>query len=158
MQKYGFDDARPVLERASARETAARVALGAVAKAFLAQAYGIAGPQPRRQHRLGRGRPGTPLPTPDDLATIDASPVRVFDDAAGQRLVDEVDAAKREGDTLGGVVEVPGLRPAARASAATSTGTGASTASSPPPSWASRPSRASRSVTASTSRASAAAR
>ena len=106
MQKYGFDDARPVLERASARETAARVALGAVAKAFLSQAYGIS----VLSHVVSIGSaevaPGTPLPTPDDLATIDASPVRVFDDAAGQRLVDEVDAAKREGDTLGGVVEV----------------------------------------------------
>jgi chorismate synthase len=106
MQKYGFDDARPVLERASARETAARVALGAVAKALLQQAYGIA----VLSHVVSIGSaavdPATPLPGPQDLATIDSSPVRVFDPAASDRLVAEVDAAKKEGDTLGGVVEV----------------------------------------------------
>ena len=105
MQKYGFDDARPVLERASARETAARVALGAVAKAFLLQAYGIE----VISHVVSVGSaqvgPG-PLPAPQDLPVVDASPVRVFDAAAGERLVAEVDAAKKEGDTLGGVVEV----------------------------------------------------
>jgi chorismate synthase len=106
MQKYGFDDARPVLERASARETAARVALGCVAKALLKQAYGIE----VLSHVVSIGSaqvdPATPLPTPADLATIDESPVRVFDHAASERLVAEVDAAKKEGDTLGGVVEV----------------------------------------------------
>ena len=106
MQKYGFDDARPVLERASARETAARVALGTVAKALLKQAYGIE----VLSHVVSIGSaavdPATPLPRPEDLATIDASPVRVFDTAASDRLVAEVDAAKKEGDTLGGVVEV----------------------------------------------------
>lgn len=106
MQKYAFDDARPVLERASARETAARVALGRVAKAFLAQAYGIE----VLSHvvRIGGAAvpDGTGLPTPADLATIDASPVRVFDAAAEAALVAEVDAAHGEGDTLGGVVEV----------------------------------------------------
>ena len=106
MQKYGFDDARPVLERASARETAARVALGAVAKAFLSQAYGIT----VLSHVVGIGgaavEEGTPLPGPDDLAAVDASPVRVFDPAAAERMTAEIDAAKREGDTLGGVVEV----------------------------------------------------
>ncbi len=105
MQKYGFDDARPVLERASARETAARVALGAVAKAFLRQAYGIE----VLSHVVSIGSAGigdVALPTPADLPTIDASPVRVFDAAASDRLVAEVDTAKREGDTLGGVVEV----------------------------------------------------
>ena len=106
MQKYGFDDARPVLERASARETAARVALGAVAKAFLSQAYGIT----VLSHvvRIGAAavEEGAALPGPDDLPTIDESPVRVFEASAAQRMVDEVDAAKREGDTLGGVVEV----------------------------------------------------
>ena len=105
MQKYGFDDARPVLERASARETAARVALGSVAKAFLRQAYGVE----VLSHvvSIGSAQVGdVPLPTPADLADVDASPVRVFDAAAGERLVAEVDAAKREGDTLGGVVEV----------------------------------------------------
>jgi chorismate synthase len=106
MQKYGFDDARPVLERASARETAARVALGRWPRPSSRRRTA----SPVLSHVVSIGSaevaPGTPLPTPDDLATIDASPVRVFDDAAGQRLVDEVDAAKREGDTLGGVVEV----------------------------------------------------
>ena len=105
MQKYGFDDARPVLERASARETAARVALGAVAKAFLAQAYGVE----VLSHVVSIGaaavKPGD-LPTPADLPTIDASPVRVLDAEAGERLIAEVDAAKKAGDTLGGVVEV----------------------------------------------------
>jgi len=106
MQKYGFDDARPVLERASARETAARVALGAVAKAFLSQAYGIS----VLSHVVSIGSvevpAGTALPTPDDLAVIDQSPVRVFDQSAAQAMIDEVDLAKREGDTLGGIVEV----------------------------------------------------
>ncbi len=105
MQKYGFDDARPVLERASARETAARVALGAVAKAFLRQACGIE----VLSHVVSIGSQqvlGAALPQPGDLAVIDASPVRVFDIAASERFVAEVDAAKLDGDTLGGVVEV----------------------------------------------------
>jgi chorismate synthase len=106
MQKYGFDDARPVLERASARETAARVALGAVAKAFLQQAYGIE----VLSHVVSIGgadiTPGAPLPAPTDLATVDKSPVRVFDATSSDRLVAEIDAAHKEGDTLGGVVEV----------------------------------------------------
>ena len=106
MQKYGFDDARPVLERASARETAARVALGTVARKFLKQAYGVE----LLSHVVSIGSqavdPDTALPTPEDLDQIDASPVRVFDPAAEQRLVEEVDAAKKDGDTLGGVVEV----------------------------------------------------
>jgi chorismate synthase len=106
MQKYGFDDARPVLERASARETAARVALGTVARAFLLQAYGIE----VLSHVVSIGSAavaeGAALPLPQDLAAIDASPVRVLDPASEARLVAEVDAAKKEGDTLGGVVEV----------------------------------------------------
>jgi chorismate synthase len=105
MQKYGFDDARPVLERASARETAARVALGRVAKHFLKQAYGIE----VLSHVVSIGGATTEdaqLPKPEDLAAIDASPVRVFDKDAEQRLIAEVDAAHDEGDTLGGVVEV----------------------------------------------------
>ncbi len=105
MQKYGFDDARPVLERASARETAARVALGTVAKHFLLQAYGVQ----VLSHvvRIGGATTGdAALPTYDDLATIDASPVRVFDKDAEARLIAEVDDAHKEGDTLGGVVEV----------------------------------------------------
>ncbi|MGI8535761.1 MAG: chorismate synthase [Mycobacteriales bacterium] len=106
MQKYGFDDARPVLERASARETAARVALGAVAKAFLAQAYGIEA----LSHVVRIGTVAVPegsaLPAPADLAAIDESPVRAFDRTTGDAMVAEVDAVQREGDTLGGVVEV----------------------------------------------------
>ena len=106
MQKYGFDDARPVLERASARETAARVALGAVAKALLSQAYGIS----VLSHVVSIGGvevpPGTALPTPADLDVIDESPVRVFDQSAARAMVEEVDLAKKEGDTLGGIVEV----------------------------------------------------
>jgi chorismate synthase len=106
MQKYGFDDARPVLERASARETAARVALGTVAKHFLKQAFGVE----VLSHVVSIGGAavgaGAPLPGPDDLPAIDASPVRVFDQEAETLLVAEVDAAHSEGDTLGGVVEV----------------------------------------------------
>jgi chorismate synthase len=106
MQKYGFDDARPVLERASARETAARVALGAVAKAFLVQAYGVQ----VLSHVVSIGGAqvpdGAPLPRPQDLAAIDQSPVRAFDPAAGAAMIDEIEECKRDGDTLGGVVEV----------------------------------------------------
>ena len=105
MQKYAFDDARPVLERASARETAARVALGTVAKHFLKQAYGVE----VLSHVVSIGGATTgdaPLPTPEDLSAIDESPVRVFDKAAEARLIREVDDAHAEGDTLGGVVEV----------------------------------------------------
>src|SRR5687768_9288818 len=98
MQKYGFDDARPVLERASARETAARVALGSVAKALLNQAYGVE----VLSHVVSIGGAEVaagPLPTPADLAAIDASPVRAVRDT--ELLVAEVDAAHKEGDTLG---------------------------------------------------------
>jgi len=105
MQKYGFDDARPVLERASARETAARVALGAVAKAFLHQAYGVE----VLSHVVSIGSAEvdtSQLPSPTDLRVIDASPVRVYDAGSSERLVAEVDAAHGEGDTLGGIVEV----------------------------------------------------
>jgi chorismate synthase len=105
MQKYGFDDARPVLERASARETAARVALGSVAKALLLQAYGVQ----VISHVVSIGTAEADdavLPSPEDLATVDASPVRVFDAASSDRLVEEIDAAHKDGDTLGGVVEV----------------------------------------------------
>jgi chorismate synthase len=106
MQKYGFDDARPVLERASARETAARVALGTVAKAFLAQAYGIE----ILSHVLSIGSvavsDGAPLPGPGTLAAIDADPCRCADPATSARMVAEIDEARRDADTLGGVVEV----------------------------------------------------
>jgi chorismate synthase len=105
MQKYGFDDARPVLERASARETAARVALGAIAKAFLAQALDAE----VLSHVVAIGKVSGPdgvLPGPGDLAAVDADAVRCFDAAASSAMVAEIDAAKSDGDTLGGVVEV----------------------------------------------------
>ncbi len=105
MQKYGFDEARPVLERASARETAARVALGAVAKSFLEQ-LGIT----LVSHTLAIGPirvpEDSPLPLPSDVATLDADPLRCFDPLTSERMVAEVDAAHKDGDTLGGVVEV----------------------------------------------------
>ncbi|HET8617297.1 MAG TPA: chorismate synthase [Actinomycetales bacterium] len=106
MQKYGFDDARPVLERASARETAARVALGAVASAFLQQAYGVRLVSHTVSIGLGSTHPDSALPTPDDVPALDADPVRAFDPVASRAMVDEVDLARKEGDTLGGVVEV----------------------------------------------------
>ncbi|WP_020573712.1 chorismate synthase [Actinopolymorpha alba] len=105
MQKYGFTEARPVLERASARETAARVALGAVAQAFLRQAYDLT----ILSHvvELGTVRaPAGSVPTPDDLEAIDADPLRCLDPETSQAMVAEVDTARKEGDTLGGVVEV----------------------------------------------------
>ena len=105
MQKYGFADARPVLERASARETAARVALGTVAKAFLAEALGAT----VLSHVVAVGGAFAPdgvLPGPGDRDAVEASPVRCLDPAAGAAMVAEIDAARRDGDTLGGVVEV----------------------------------------------------
>lgn len=104
MQKYGFRDARPVLERASARETAARVALGALAKALLGQAAEVR----VFSHvvRIGRVTADVSVPTYADLAAIDNDPVRCADPAGGEAMVAEIDAAKADGDTLGGVVEV----------------------------------------------------
>ena len=106
MQKYGFTDARPILERASARETAARVALAAVARAFLRQACGIE----VLSHvvRIGGAavEPGSPAPLPADVTVIDDSPVRCLDHAAATAMEAEIADAHREGDTLGGVVEV----------------------------------------------------
>jgi len=105
MWKYDFDDARPVLERASARETAARVALGTVARNFLRQVLGAE----VLSHVVSLGAVEAadgPLPTPGDLAAIDESPVRAFDATATAAMVAEVDEAKKDGDTLGGVVEV----------------------------------------------------
>ena len=106
MQKYGFDDARPVLERASARETAARVALGAVASAFLRQAYGITLVSHTVAIGTARVGPDAELPRPDQVEVLDADPVRTLDPADSAAMVAEVEAAKRDGDTLGGVVEV----------------------------------------------------
>ena len=105
MQKYGFDDARPVLERASARSTASRVALAALAKAFLAQALGIT--VVSQVVQLGDVvAPPHDLPRMSDLPRIDADPVRCGDAAASARMVSAVDAAHQAGDTLGGVIEV----------------------------------------------------
>jgi chorismate synthase len=105
MQKYGFDDARPILERASARETATRVALGVYAKAFLRQVFGAE----VISHVVAIGAVDTPegvVPGPGDLATIDADPVRCFDPASSAAMQAEIESAHSEGDTLGGVVEV----------------------------------------------------
>lgn len=106
MQKYAFDDARPVLERASARETAARVALGEVAARFLDQAYGIR----LVSHTVSIGGAAVaddaPLPGPDDVEALDTDPVRTLDPAGSAAMVAEIDAAHKAGDTLGGVVEV----------------------------------------------------
>jgi chorismate synthase len=104
MQKYGFDDARDVLERASARETAARVAAGAVAKLLLARiGVGVIS----HVVQMGQARSkAAERPTPDDLERVDASPLRCFDDAAEEAMVEEIKAVAREGDSLGGVVEV----------------------------------------------------
>ncbi|MDC7120791.1 chorismate synthase [Cellulomonas fimi] len=106
MRKYAFDDARPVLERASARETATRVALGTVAAHLLEQAAGVR----LVSHVVGIGPVAVPddaaLPTPDDVAALDADPVRCFDAATSAAMVAEIDQCHKDGDTLGGVVEV----------------------------------------------------
>jgi chorismate synthase len=106
MQKYSFSDARAILERASARETAARVALGAVAKAFLKQSLGIE----ILSHVVSIGVAKLPedykLPTFSDLEKIDTDPVRCFDQKTSDAIVSEIESAHRDGDTLGGVVEV----------------------------------------------------
>jgi chorismate synthase len=104
MQKYGFDDARDVLERASARETAARVAAGTMAKALLSHLRVAV-----LSHvvQMGSARASTDRrPQPADLTTVDASPVRCFDLEAEAAMVAEVEAAAKAGDSLGGVVEV----------------------------------------------------
>ncbi|MFC9788380.1 chorismate synthase [Rhodococcus sp. NPDC127528] len=106
MLKYGFDDARPVLERASARETAARVAAGTVARNFLRQVFGVEVISHVVSIGTAASAPGSPLPTSGDLAAIDASPVRAFGAEAEAAMIAEIEAAKRDGDTLGGVVEV----------------------------------------------------
>ena len=106
MQKYGFSDARPVLERASARETAARVALGSVARAFLRQVCGIE----VLSHvvRIGAASVSdvAPMPEAHDAEAIDADPVRCADGQASRDMLTEIESAKNDGDTLGGVVEV----------------------------------------------------
>ncbi|QWF84318.1 chorismate synthase [Amycolatopsis sp. CA-230715] len=105
MQKYGFDEARPVLERASARETASRTALGTVARAYLRQLLGIE----VLSHVVSIGgaqAPEGPLPQASDLADIDESPVRAFGKEGTDAMVAEVDAVRKAGDTVGGVIEV----------------------------------------------------
>ena len=108
MRKYAFDDARPVLERSSARETASRVALGAIVADFLEQAFGIR----TVSHVLSIGGAGVEdqatakRPTPDDLEALDASPVRTLDKDAEARMIARIDEAKANSDTLGGVIEV----------------------------------------------------
>ena len=106
MQKYSFNDARAILERASARETAARVALGAVAKAFLKQSVNIE----ILSHVVSIGQAKLPenykLPKMSDLSKIDEDSVRCFDKETSAAIVNEIESAHRDGDTLGGVVEV----------------------------------------------------
>jgi chorismate synthase len=106
MQKYDFDDARAILERASARETAARVALGAVARAFLQQTCGIT----VLSHVLSIGSVRVPenteLPFEGDMRRIDEDPVRCADSTTSAAMITEIESAHSDGDTLGGVVEV----------------------------------------------------
>jgi chorismate synthase len=105
MQKYDFDEARPILERASARETAARVALGRVASEFLQQAVGAR----IVSHVIELGGVRAPAglwPEPDDVARLDESPVRCLDTDTEKLMVEAIDQAHKDGDTLGGVVEV----------------------------------------------------
>ena len=106
MQKYDFDDARAILERASARETAARVALGAVARAFLSQTCGIT----VLSHVLSIGSVRVPentvLPSEGDMKRIDEDPVRCADSRTSAAMITEIESAHSDGDTLGGVVEV----------------------------------------------------
>jgi len=106
MQKYDLDDARAILERASARETAARVALGAVARKFLEQSVGIT----ILSHVLSIGSvrvaDDAPLPSVGDMTTIDSDPVRCADKSTSDQMITEIENAHRDGDTLGGVVEV----------------------------------------------------
>lgn len=106
MMKYGFDEARPVLERASARETATRVALGEIAARFLDQAAGIQ----LVSHVVGVGSVEVPedadKPWPGDVEKLDADPARCFDAETSEAIQEEIRRAKKDGDTLGGVVEV----------------------------------------------------
>lgn len=106
MQKYDFDDARPILERASARETAARVAMGAIARAFLKQSVGIE----ILSHVTAIGSvaipEGTPLPDISQMERIDSDPVRCSHAATSAAMVKEIESAHTDGDTLGGVCEI----------------------------------------------------
>ena len=106
MQKYDFDDARPILERASARETAARVALGAIARNFLEQSVGVT----ILSHVVSIGNARIPegyqLPQAGDAARIDADPVRCADEKTSAAMIAEIESAHSDGDTLGGVCEI----------------------------------------------------
>ena len=105
MLKYGFEDARDVLERASARETAARVAAGTLAKLLLTQLGATV-----VSHVVALGEatcgPDSPRPAPSDLEKVDQSAVRCFDPQAEEAMIAAVKAAAKEGDSLGGVAEV----------------------------------------------------
>ncbi|MEU1657693.1 chorismate synthase [Streptomyces griseofuscus] len=105
MQKYDFDEARPILERASARETAARVALGAVARSYLKETAGIEIVS-HVVELCSVKAPAGVYPTPADVEKLDADPLRCLDADASRAMVEEVDQAHKDGDTLGGVVEV----------------------------------------------------
>jgi chorismate synthase len=105
MQKYGFDEARPILERASARETAARVALGAVARSYLKETAGIEIVSHVVELCSVKAPQGV-YPTPADVEKLDADPLRCLDADTSKAMVAEVDQAHKDGDTLGGVVEV----------------------------------------------------
>ncbi|MFJ1976114.1 chorismate synthase [Streptomyces albogriseolus] len=105
MQKYGFDEARPVLERASARETAARVALGAVARSYLRETTGVEIVSHVVELASAKAPEGV-YPTPADVERLDADPVRCLDADASKAMVAEIDQAHKDGDTLGGVVEI----------------------------------------------------
>ncbi|MBO1331610.1 chorismate synthase [Streptomyces sp. VRA16 Mangrove soil] len=105
MQKYGFEEARPILERASARETAARVALGAIARSYLKETTGIEIVSHVVELCSVKAPQGV-YPTPADVEKLDADPLRCLDADASKAMVAEVDQAHKDGDTLGGVVEV----------------------------------------------------
>ncbi|GLW72596.1 chorismate synthase [Kitasatospora phosalacinea] len=105
MQKYSIDEARPILERASARETAARVALGAVARSYLKETCGIEIVSHVVELAAAKAPAGV-LPLPADEARLDEDPVRCLDADASKAMVAEIDQAHKDGDTLGGVVEV----------------------------------------------------
>ncbi|MGV3149966.1 chorismate synthase [Rothia sp. 11254D007CT] len=105
MQKYGFDESRPVLERASARETATRVALGVVAAQIL-KTLGVELVSHTTAIAEVAAPADAPRPTPRDVAALDADPLRCFDAATSEAMVATVDKAHKDGETLGGVVEV----------------------------------------------------
>ncbi|WP_062377990.1 chorismate synthase [Demequina pelophila] len=106
MAKYDFEDARPVLERASARETAARVALGTVAEAFLAQAAGVRLVSHTVQVGPVAVPEDAPLPPASATAALDEDPIRCFHAETSAAMIAEIDQCQQDGDTLGGVVEV----------------------------------------------------